>query len=87
MILAETPLVEPCGTDSFATLLNTNPTPVSFPLIGEPTGMAINKLDHHWFVADARNDNAAEYSYPRGKLIGTVPGNPNGIPQGVAVDP
>jgi hypothetical protein len=39
-----------------------NPTPKSFALTGVPVGMAIDPLDHHWFVADAMDDVAAEYS-------------------------
>ena len=64
-----------------------NPTPATFPLAGDPVGMAINKLDHHWFIADAVNDNAGEYLYPSGTAVGTVPGNSGGLPIGVAVDP
>jgi hypothetical protein len=64
-----------------------NPNPKTFPLTGAPVAMAINKLDHHWFVTDANNDDAAEYSYPDGKLIGTVPGNAGGGLFGIAVDP
>jgi hypothetical protein len=64
-----------------------NPKPKSFPLLGIPIGMAINPLDHHWFVADAMNDDAAEYSYPGGTLIGTVPGNSGGDLVGIALDP
>jgi hypothetical protein len=64
-----------------------NPAPKSFPLLGVPVGMAINPLDHHWFVADAMDDNAAEYAYPGGALIGTVPGNSGGDLVGIALDP
>ena len=64
-----------------------NPTPKSFPLAGILFGMAINRTDHHWFVADAMNNDAAEYAYPSGKLIGTVPGNAFGNVDGVAIDP
>jgi DNA-binding beta-propeller fold protein YncE len=65
-----------------------NPVPVTFHLAGEPFGMAINKLDHHWFVADDINNNAAEYAYPGGALIGTVPpGVPGGQLVGIAIDP
>jgi hypothetical protein len=64
-----------------------NPIPSTFPLAGLPIGMALNKLDHHWFIADAANNNAGEYLYPGGKLLGTVPGNAGGNPIGVAVDP
>jgi hypothetical protein len=64
-----------------------NPSPSTFPLAGNPVFMAINELDHHLFVTDTLNHDTAEYSYPGGKLIGTVPGNPNGNPIGVAIDP
>jgi len=64
-----------------------NPNPKTFPVLGIPVGMAINELDHHWFVTDAANNDAAEYLYPGGKLVGTVPGNPNGDPMGIAIDP
>jgi hypothetical protein len=64
-----------------------NPTPNTFPLLGVPVGMAINPLDHHWFVADAMDDDAAEYAYPGGALIGTVPGNAGGDLVGIALDP
>jgi hypothetical protein len=64
-----------------------NWTPATFPLTGDPAGMAVNHLDHHWFIADAINNDAGEYAYPSGQLIGTVPGNPSGLPIGIAVDP
>jgi hypothetical protein len=64
-----------------------NPNPKTFPVGGIPTGMAINDLDHHWFVADGLNNDAAEYLYPGGKLVGTVQGNPGGGTFGIAVDP
>jgi hypothetical protein len=74
----------PGAADTFE-LPNTKPR--SFALAGTPTGMAINELDHHWFVADYRNNDAAEYSYPDGALIGTVAGDAGGLTFGVAVDP
>ena len=64
-----------------------NPNPQSFPMAGIVFGMAINQHDYHWFVADALNNDAAEYSYPSGTLIGTVPGNPGGNLDGIAIDP
>ncbi|HEY5096121.1 MAG TPA: hypothetical protein VII69_13475 [Candidatus Eremiobacteraceae bacterium] len=63
-----------------------NPSPKTFP-VGDPVGMALSESDHHLFVADQRNNDAAEYSYPGGKLIGTVPGMPFGLPYGIAFDP
>jgi DNA-binding beta-propeller fold protein YncE len=60
-----------------------------YPLAGAvvPVGMAFNHLDHHWFIADARNNDVAEYLYPSFALVGTVPGNAGGIAIDVAVDP
>ena len=63
------------------------PSPARFQLQGYPTGMAISARDRHWFVADSDNNDAAEYAYPSGALIGTVPGNaPGGYLFGIAVD-
>jgi len=59
----------------------------SFSVTGAPTGIAINEFEHHWFIADGLNDQAEEYLYPGGTLIGTVAGNPGGGIFGVAVDP
>lgn len=59
----------------------------SFPVMGSPTGIAINEFEHHWFIADGLNDQAEEYLYPGGTLIGVVAGNPGGGTFGVAVDP
>lgn len=65
-----------------------NPTPSTFSVAGGPVGMALSKLDRHLFVANQTSDSAAEYSYPNGTLIGTVPpGIPGGMLIGVAVDP
>ena len=65
-----------------------NPSPVTFPIAGEPFGLAINKRDRHLFVADLTADIASEYSYPSGLLIGTVPpGIPGGQLAGIAIDP
>jgi len=64
-----------------------NPKPKTFALVGIPFGMAINELDDHWFVADPQNNDAAEYLYPSGKLVGTVPGNLGGDLIGIAIDP
>jgi hypothetical protein len=77
------------GNNSAAlTLELPNPTPSSFPMSGSPFGMAINPLDHHMFVADIKGDFAAEYSYPSGALIGTVPaGTPGGGLIDIAIDP
>jgi hypothetical protein len=64
-----------------------NTTPKTFPIAGIVFGMAVNRLDGLWFVADAQNNDAAEYSYPSGTLIGTVPGNSFGNLDGIAIDP
>ena len=64
-----------------------NPNPKTFAVVGQPVDMALSGSDHHLFIADALNHDAAEYSYPGGKLIGTVPGSPLGGPDGIAVDP
>jgi hypothetical protein len=64
-----------------------NPSPQTFPLTGIMFGMALSREDHHWFVADALNNDAAEYAYPSGTLIGTVPGNSFGNLIGIAIDP
>jgi hypothetical protein len=64
-----------------------NQNPKTFPMTGIVFGMAINQKDYHWFVADALNNDVAEYAYPSGTLIGTVPGNFGGNMDGVAIDP
>jgi hypothetical protein len=64
-----------------------NPNPKAIPLTGDAVAMAVNRLDHHMFVTDVLNNYAAEYSYPSGKLIGTVPGNAGAGLFGIAVDP
>jgi hypothetical protein len=75
------------GAGRADTLELPNPTPSTFHLAGYPTGMALNEVDHHLFVADGLNNDAAEYAYPSGVLVGTVPGNSGGGTFGVAVDP
>jgi len=64
-----------------------NPNPSTFPLIGFPDAMAINRHDHHMYVIDGSRNQTEEYSYPGGTLIGTVSGQTNSILAGVAVDP
>lgn len=61
--------------------------PKQFPVMGAPTGLAINEFEHHWFIADGVNNQAEEYLYPGGTLIGVVAGAPGGGTFGVAVDP
>jgi hypothetical protein len=64
-----------------------NPTPSTFPLAGVPLGMALSKSNRHWFVADYNNNDASEYLYPSGALVGTVHGITGGAMWGVAIDP
>lgn len=64
-----------------------NPKPSTFPLTGYPECLALDQYDHHWFESDGQNNIASEYSYPGGKLVGTVPGNAGGETSGIAVDP
>jgi DNA-binding beta-propeller fold protein YncE len=65
-----------------------NPSPKHFHVDGFPNAMAISGHDNYLFVADPKNNDAAEYSYPRGILIGTVPGTSGGgQPAGIAIDP
>jgi hypothetical protein len=77
--------------DQFADTADTfelpNPKASTFPLVGYPNGMATDKNNHHWFVSDGANNIAYEYSYPGGKLVGSVPGNAGGSTIGIAVDP
>jgi hypothetical protein len=61
--------------------------PKTFSVLGAPTGLAINAAQHHWFIADGLNDQAEEYLYPGGTLIGVVSGNVGGGTMGIAVDP
>jgi hypothetical protein len=49
--------------------------------------MAINRLDHHLFIADFYDNNATEYLYPSGKVVGMVLGQYGGRMNGIAVDP
>lgn len=64
-----------------------NPSPSTFPIAGGPFGMAIDSKGRHWFTTDVVHNNAAEYAYPSGTLVGTVFGNISGSATGIAVDP
>jgi hypothetical protein len=52
----------------------------------DPVTFDINRLQHHYFYADANNDVGGEVDYPSCIPIGTVPGNPGGLLIGVAKD-
>ena len=79
------------AADSFAATADTfelpNPVPSTFPLVGEPFALAINPLDRHLFVTDGFHNDAVEYTYPGGTLVGSVAGALGGNVDGVAVDP
>jgi hypothetical protein len=66
-----------------------DPTPTSILLANTrtPMGIAISAPDHRLFVVDYLNNDASEYSYPDGALIGSVSGNAGGLYVGIAVDP
>jgi hypothetical protein len=65
-----------------------NPKPKTFSLVaGSAIGLAINATDRFLFAADPDKNSAAEYRYPSGTLVGTVPGNQGGFPVGIAIDP
>lgn len=64
-----------------------NPTPMTISLPNYfPRAVAISPRDHHVFISDGSGAGAAEYSYPSGKLVGTVPGT-GGNSWGIALDP
>jgi hypothetical protein len=52
----------------------------------DPVGFDINRREHHVFVADSNLNVGVELTYPGCVLIGTVPGNPGGVPIGIAKD-
>jgi DNA-binding beta-propeller fold protein YncE len=65
-----------------------HPKPKTFSLFaGSAVGLAINASGNRLFAADPNANNAAEYRYPSGTLVGTVPGNQGGFPVGIAIDP
>jgi hypothetical protein len=65
-----------------------DPNPSIMPLLaGDPIFMALNKSDNHLFVVDDIHNEAYEYAYPSGTLIGSVPGDPGGHVAGIAIDP
>jgi hypothetical protein len=47
----------------------------------------MSSQDHHLFIINGYHNDAEEYSYPDGALIGAVNGQPGSILGGVAVDP
>jgi hypothetical protein len=64
-----------------------NPTPSTFPISVGAVAMAIDEFSNHWYVTDAFNNDAEEYYYPGGKLVGKVPGSAGDALEGIAVDP
>jgi hypothetical protein len=78
-------------TDPMAATADTfelpNPKPSTFPMVGEPFDMVISTGDRHIFTFDAFHNDALEYSYPDGALVGTVSGVSGGFLDGIAVDP
>jgi hypothetical protein len=72
----------------FCTFELPNAKPVTFPLGGgDPRGLAIGASSRHVFITELINNDAAEYSYPDGSLVGTVSGSPGATLQGIAYDP
>jgi hypothetical protein len=63
-----------------------NPGPSTFPIAGFPDAMAMSNHDHQMFVINGNHNDAEEYSYPDGALIGTVNGQQDSILAGIAVD-
>jgi hypothetical protein len=53
---------------------------------GDAISMDLNKKQQHFYYADALNNVGGEMTYPGCVAIGTVPGNPGGMPVGAAVD-
>jgi hypothetical protein len=78
-------------TDVFAATADTfelpNPVPSTFPMAGAPYDMVLSTGDHNIFTINAFLNEAVEYSYPGGTLIGSVSGASGGAIDGVAVDP
>jgi hypothetical protein len=52
----------------------------------DPVGFDINRLQHHYFYADASFNDAVEVDYPTCTRVGSVPGNAGGLPVGLAKD-
>ncbi len=75
------------GVASVDTVELPNFPPRRLSAMGYPTAIAVNEFDHHVFVADGEFNQAEEYDYPSGKLVGIVAGNPGGGTFGIAVDP
>ena len=76
------------GTLTADTFELPNPRPSTFPVLtNHPYDIAINRLDHHLFIADFYDNSATEYLYPSGKFVGMVLGQYGGAMSGIAVDP
>ncbi|HEY5095724.1 MAG TPA: hypothetical protein VII69_11460 [Candidatus Eremiobacteraceae bacterium] len=80
------------GTDAFTGTLITYqsfPKGVSCLIVGasDPVSIDIKKEEKDVFYADADLNVGGEIAYPSCAAVGTVPGNPNGLPIGAAADP
>jgi hypothetical protein len=78
-------------TDVFAATADTfelpNPVPSTFSMAGRPWDMIISTGGRNIFTFNSFLNEAVEYSYPGGALIGSVSGVSGGAISGVAVDP
>ena len=80
------------GADAFTGALityETFPSGLSCPIIGasDPVSFDLKKRQNDVFYADADSNVGGEITYASCAVVGTVPGNPNGLPIGAAVDP
>jgi hypothetical protein len=64
-----------------------NPVPSTFAMAGRPWDLVISAGDHNVFTFNSFLNEAVEYSYPGGSLIGSVSGVSGGSIDGIAVDP
>ena len=78
-------------TDVFAATADTfelpNPVPSTFAMAGQPWDVVISTGGRNIFTFNSFLNEALEYSYPGGALIGNVPGVSGGAIGGIAVDP
>jgi hypothetical protein len=79
------------ATDEYAATADTfelpNPVPSTFPMAAISFDMVLGTGDRSIFTANPLLNEAFEYSYPSGTLVGTVSGLPGGGVDGIAVDP